>query len=383
MGIKKSRSLIVAITALFILSAFRVSPVTAQGVSLPWDLEVGTEFPCRFITGDNSTGTLELWDRKVFLRVENDPDYAYNIETWEDIPYVNVSLLDTNGQVLYNPTFFEYIIQDAGLTWTNRDWFLPAIPYCGVYEETWNDVYDDLLDTLIAPWEFDVDPTILPDPYFESYHIYDQDFWGYKYNFTFEGIFYEVIASHWMFASFPSPYNCGLLQNITITGKDASSGEITNYFQLVCDPTPPEIRPHSFIIYPETGGRYAASSINYTEGDTGYAIWWTIDDAMPVDFVVYDNDTVFASGPWNRTRGYTDDHIELSLDRLEAGTHNFTLVLRDAVGSTSSRWALLVVAAADHGFFPTELPLTQIMLISGAGLSIAVIAAVVYLKRRN
>jgi hypothetical protein len=190
-----------------------------------------------------------------------------------------------------------------------------------------------------------------------------------------------------MFASFPSPYNSGLIQNVTIVGKDAISGEITNYFQLVCDPSPPVIRSHSFIMYPETGGRYAESSINYTEGDTGYAIWWTIEEDMPVDFIVYDNDTVFASGPWNRSRGFTDDHIELSLDGLEAGVHNFTLILSDAVGSISSDWVLLVVAESDTDFFPTGIftdPLsTEVLLIFGAGVSVILIVAGVYLKRRR
>ncbi|MFW9807929.1 MAG: hypothetical protein ACFFE6_00985 [Candidatus Thorarchaeota archaeon] len=345
---------------------------------LIWDLEDGVLFPCRYITGTNETGTLDIVEKEAFLRIENEPSYVHNITTWDEIPNVNVSMFSSLG-IVTEPEFFKYIIQDAGLIWTGYDWFKPAISYWGIDESTWNAVYEDLMKSWTGPWGLDINVTILPDPYYEVYSLWDQTFWAIEYNFTYEGVFYDVMVSYWLFPSWPpSASNSGLLQNVTITGEDATSEEIMNFFQLICDPSPPFVFDHSFIIYPEDGGRQATEHLNYTVGDTGYAIYWNVMEDYPVDYVIYDNDAIFTSGLMNLTRNRADDHIEINIDGLEVGLHNFTCVVTNTVGRTGSDWVLVNVTSS-RSLLENNLP--QI-IVAGVGVTAVLLGIAVYYRRK-
>ena len=357
---------------------FSIPLTEAQPVDLAWDLVPGVLYPCIYTTGTNASGALDTFEEEVFLRIENEPAYVSYVETWDEIPHVNVSMIDSNG-IVTEPDEFEYLIQDAGLTWTGHDWFRAAIPHFGVYETTWNNVYEDLLETWVGPWGFDINVSILPDPRYEYYSLWDQTFWAIEYNFTYAGVYYEVMASYWLYPSqTPLGSNSGLIQNVTITGEDASSGNAMNFFQLICDPSAPDIWAHRFVVYPEEGGRLLVDSLNYTEGDEGYAISWRIREDYPVDYAIYDNDGLIASGPMNITHGYADDQIEFSLDGLDAGVHNLTLVVTNTVGTTDSDWALVNVTS--RGWLP-QFGLTEIVVI-GVGSAVVLGAVALYMRRR-
>lgn len=356
-----------------------VPQVTAFEYDLPWDLEAGILFPAIYTTGTNESGTFELWEEDVFLRVENEPEYTNDVATWDEIPDVNISMIDSYGYVT-EPKWFEYLIQDAGLTWTGHDWFKPAISYQGVYETTWNAVYGDLIQTWVGPWGLDINVSIVPDPCYEAVSMWDQTFFALQYNFTFDGVYYEVMVSYWIYPSpSPAPYNSGLLQNVTITGQDATSGEMMNFFQIICDPSAPVVPYHWFIIYPEAGGSQPVDNLNYTVGDTGYFIRWRIEEDYPVEYFVYDNDTLLSSGPMNMTHYGADDRLEYCLDGLSVGVHNISIVVTNTVGRTGGDWALVNVTSSI--WFP-DITSSPVILIGGVGVTILVIVVVIYLRRK-
>ncbi len=68
-------------------------------------------------------------------------------------------------------------------------------------------------------------------------------------------------------------------------------------------------------------------SMNF--GEPGYSILWTVSDPIPANYTVYKNNTVHKTGNWTTS-------VILSLDGLEEGLHNFTLVCSNAGGATAS-----------------------------------------------
>ncbi|MFW9870508.1 MAG: hypothetical protein ACFFEL_12855, partial [Candidatus Thorarchaeota archaeon] len=73
------------------------------------------------------------------------------------------------------------------------------------------------------------------------------------------------------------------------------------------------------------------------EGLTGEVITWNPSDLNPTSYEIYRNDALFRSGLWNSSV----ESISVSLDGLNLGVHNFTLVVFD-VGSNSANDTVLV-----------------------------------------
>ncbi len=117
--------------------------------------------------------------------------------------------------------------------------------------------------------------------------------------------------------------------NYTIVVTDVGSNTATNeVWVVVLDGTPPTIDN--------------PSNVEYTEGDTGNEIEWNPYDLHPLSYEILQNGTSLASGVWENG----SEPVSLSVDGLDAGTYNFTIVVEDVGGNTASDTVIVTVNAA-------------------------------------
>ncbi|MFX0016634.1 MAG: DUF2341 domain-containing protein [Candidatus Hermodarchaeota archaeon] len=84
------------------------------------------------------------------------------------------------------------------------------------------------------------------------------------------------------------------------------------------------------------------SDFSIFHGDTGYSILWSVTDLFPANYSVYRNGTIYRTGSWT-------NYVLVWLDGLEEGVHNFTCVVENAYGRTSSDevWIRVLPSAPD------------------------------------
>lgn len=112
--------------------------------------------------------------------------------------------------------------------------------------------------------------------------------------------------------------------NYTLTIFDASGSSASDtVFVTVVEPTPPTID--------------SPDDIQYESGTTDHNITWSPSDLTPDSYEVLRNGTQIDSGPW----GGSD--IEISIDGLDLGTHNFTLVVFDVGGNNVGDTVMVIV----------------------------------------
>ncbi|MHA1638294.1 MAG: hypothetical protein ACTSUB_09815, partial [Candidatus Thorarchaeota archaeon] len=81
------------------------------------------------------------------------------------------------------------------------------------------------------------------------------------------------------------------------------------------------------------------SDISFEEGLTGNSIAWNTSDANPANYTILKDDVVYKSGPWNSS----SESITILLDELLTGVYNYTIVLTDTYGSTSTDTVIVTV----------------------------------------
>jgi nitrous oxidase accessory protein NosD len=112
--------------------------------------------------------------------------------------------------------------------------------------------------------------------------------------------------------------------NYTLTIFDARGNSASDtVFVTVVEPTPPTID--------------SPDDIQYESGTTDHNITWSPSDLTPDSYEVLRNGTQIGSGSW----GGSD--IEISIDGLDLGTHNFTLVVFDAQGNNVGDTVMVIV----------------------------------------
>ncbi|MFW9813318.1 MAG: hypothetical protein ACFFF9_12730, partial [Candidatus Thorarchaeota archaeon] len=112
--------------------------------------------------------------------------------------------------------------------------------------------------------------------------------------------------------------------NFTIIVYDVGSNPATDIVWVaVSDATPPTIDS------PIDG--------QIDEGQTGEKITWNPSDLNPTSYEIYRDEALFRSGLWNSSV----ETISVSLDGLNLGVHNFTIVVFD-IGSNSANDTVLV-----------------------------------------
>ncbi len=138
--------------------------------------------------------------------------------------------------------------------------------------------------------------------------------------------------------------------------------------------------------------------VEYVEGTTGHHITWNPSDSHPSHYVVYRNGTQVVSEDWDGSP------IAISIDGLDQGVYNYTIVVYD----TSNDWVKdeATVTVQEEGTtttttttttgtitaettvtttpLPTGLPFGNIMMIGAVAGGIAVLIAVAtFVKRRS
>lgn len=72
--------------------------------------------------------------------------------------------------------------------------------------------------------------------------------------------------------------------------------------------------------------------VNYSESDTGYSISWNASDLHPTSYIIYLEGIPVLSGAWNSS----SEFFVISVDGLGLGSHNYTIVVTDVGGNTTS-----------------------------------------------
>jgi len=79
--------------------------------------------------------------------------------------------------------------------------------------------------------------------------------------------------------------------------------------------------------------------IEYDEGEIGNSIVWNPQDSYPLNYRILWNETIIKSGSWNTT----SETISISVDGLNPGAYNYTLVVYDIGGNTKTDTVIVVV----------------------------------------
>ncbi|MGY5859541.1 MAG: ABC transporter substrate-binding protein [Candidatus Thorarchaeota archaeon] len=105
-------------------------------------------------------------------------------------------------------------------------------------------------------------------------------------------------------------------------------------------------------------------------GSLGNSIQWNITGAYPGTYEIHRNQVAIDDGNW------VGESIEVSLDELTDGTHNFTLVIEDYYGMTSQNTVIVTVSS---GGLPELFPM---IAIGGVAVIVVIVGAVIVKKKR-
>jgi hypothetical protein len=117
------------------------------------------------------------------------------------------------------------------------------------------------------------------------------------------------------------------------------------------------------------------ADITYFNGDVGNSIIWNCTDSRPDSYQILQNGTEIESGDWNTSI------ITLSVDGLDVGVYNFTLVVFDDAGHYASD---VVIVEVRNAWIEGINPLLPVgILISLAGGFVLIIVLKQVKKRRE
>jgi len=81
------------------------------------------------------------------------------------------------------------------------------------------------------------------------------------------------------------------------------------------------------------------ADFQHNELDTGYLITWDPSDLHPISYIIYLEGASLKSGAWN----ISSETITISVDGLELGSHNYTIVVIDAGSNTATDTVFITV----------------------------------------
>jgi hypothetical protein len=111
------------------------------------------------------------------------------------------------------------------------------------------------------------------------------------------------------------------------------------------------------------------SDITYERGATGNSITWSVSDALPDSYVIQQDGVEVDSGTWDGTS------ITWSVDGLDTGTYQFTLIVSDTSANTNSDTVTVTVN-------PTQMDQLMLYAIIGIGAIVVILLGLVSKKRR-
>jgi len=112
-----------------------------------------------------------------------------------------------------------------------------------------------------------------------------------------------------------------------------------NYTLLVNDTNGNSGRGTVFVFVFDTAPAFEGpnADIVYNVGSTGHSILWSATDLNPANYTVYNNSEIYTFSPWD------GEPITTYVDGLAIGVYNYTIVLVDTSGLTTSRTVFVTV----------------------------------------
>ncbi|MGV9169957.1 MAG: ABC transporter substrate-binding protein, partial [Promethearchaeia archaeon] len=127
--------------------------------------------------------------------------------------------------------------------------------------------------------------------------------------------------------------------------------------------------------------------IEYEVGSTGHAITWSPWDLSPDTYEIYMNGTLVESDTWD------GGDIVLSVDGLDVGTYNYTIIVCDTIGNTTSDTVIVTVVepvvtttttTTTTGTTNQTTPLGElpfgVLILGLAGVAVALVLSVIFVK---
>lgn len=131
---------------------------------------------------------------------------------------------------------------------------------------------------------------------------------------------------------------------------------------------------HSVDRWPERVGPpfiWIQEEIETTQEAGSLTIVWSTYDANPLSYEVMRNGTVIDSGAWNGS------NVTYVVDDLKLGVYNFTAIVRNANGESSSAYTLVSVVQSQHQYLWDPI-------VTGMGVvTIGVLVVLVIRRRRS
>ncbi len=332
----------------FLLTQAFVGQTTANATGLSWCFAEGDYIDYRLI----SDGMID--DKIISFRIDSPladivelPPDTYNIgafDHWMELPVVPVTAFIPSGGTPIEVDGFDNIFTWGGLS--AGYWCRFALP---------SGISSDTLISLAEGWTSGphgtINPVNISPPLIQQYL-----YWGITYDFEFIGSLYNVTA--WYYES--GDNRMGLLANVTIVAHNSTTHEQTHYMSLFTDWRAPIVASPGDMKF-----------INFTVGTSGEEALWQVHDVeYPLSYEVYRNDTLVTSGSIELL---DNRWIHVSLDDLEVGVWNYTIVVTDLLMNSVSD-TVIVTVNSSFALGP------EIILIA-MGIAVVAVVAVV-LKRR-
>jgi parallel beta-helix repeat protein len=177
------------------------------------------------------------------------------------------------------------------------------------------------------------------------------------------------------------PYHYELCMNGTSIGTGSTTTAevyldgldigLYNYSIVITDDDGHSIADTVFVTVADTIPPYVDSpdDFQYESGTTGHNITWSPSDPNPVSYEILRNGTKTDSGPWDGS------DIEISIDGLDLGNYNFTIVVLDISGNTASD--TVMVSVVDTTTSPPADFQFQLIAILGIGIGFGVVISVI------
>ncbi|MFW9925708.1 MAG: hypothetical protein ACFFDM_02960 [Candidatus Thorarchaeota archaeon] len=340
----KKSSILIFVT-LIILASPILTPADAVLEYLEWSFEEGDLISYRLISDG---GLVE--DEIITIRIDSPlpglvdlPADLENLDDWMQIPTVPVTAFIPTGGPPIEVEGFDNIFSYGGLA--AGYWCRFAVP-----TGESNDTYAPLVEQWTDGPHGAIEPQIIQPPQVQQYL-----YWGLKYGFEFSGSIYNVTA--WYYLANGDHY----LANVTIVAHDSTTQAQTHYMSLFTDYHDPTVTSPGDMKF-----------INFTVGTVGEEALWQIHDVeYPVHYEIFRNGTLVSSG----SKGlYDSNWLHYSLDGLEIGVWNYTIVVTDLLMNSASD-TVIVTVYSSFAIGP------EILLVA-AGVGVIVVVAVIVVKRR-
>ncbi|MHA2026127.1 MAG: hypothetical protein ACW98U_09520 [Candidatus Thorarchaeota archaeon] len=345
------KRLVTIITSGLLIGVLLAPPVVAQtSQALEWDIEVEDlwHFNFRFYLELLSSDTIEDFYFNVSVAPTAIPD---PLTDWWNIPSPLLESYWANGT-------------DAS---SDLSLFIPFIFNVAVPIGNWS-LLEELVEN-VTSWTpvsdtFSITPNVTLDEWYR---------WGFSFNYTFGGTD-NVYAISYLKSD-------GSLAKVEQIGYAEGTSSLIGIFHMIRDNNTPVVN--------------SPTDINKEVSETGYEIVWNGTDLSPAAYMILKDDVELSRGFWNSST----EEFSVDVDGLGVGSYNYTIVLYEASGLSTSDTVMVEVVADSpppNGVTTTTTTttastptggiidfLTENMLLVGGIAGVGVILIIIVIVRRR